>query len=245
MALKKDLVDFGLTDNEAGVYLATLELGETTIIRIAKKASIKRTTTYLAVESLREKGLINTIKKNKKTFLYGEDPRILEKKAEEKKENIKNIIPQLLSITNLIDRKPVIKYFEGKEGMKTVFKDVLEYPNSKARVWYSEDYVGTIGREFFDDYYIPERIKKKIWTLAIHPDDPATRETNKNNPKELRNSKYIQNKNFELPVEILIYGKRKVSIISLYEEISLIIESEGIHNSLKSIFDAQWDSLPD
>lgn len=245
MALKKDLIDFGLADNEAGVYLAALELGETTILRIAKKASIKRTTTYLAIESLKEKGLINTIKKNKKTFFYAEDPRILEKKAEEKKEAITKAIPQLLSITNLIDKKPVIRYFEGKEGMKEVLRDVLQYPNSKNRVWYSEDYVPTIGREFFDEHYIPERIKKKIWTLAIHPENPATRETNKNSLKELRRSKYIKDPTFELPIEILIYGDRKVGIISLYEEISLIIESEGIHKSLKSIFDVQWNSLPD
>lgn len=245
MALKKDLIDFGLADNEAGVYLAALELGETTILRIAKKAGIKRTTTYLAIESLRGKGLINTIKKNKKTFFYAEDPRILEKKAEEKKDAIKNAIPQLLSITNLIDKKPIIKYFEGKEGMKDVLRDVLEYPNNVVKVWYSEDYAKTIGQEFFDDYYIPERLKKKIWTLAIHPDNPATRETNKNNPKELRKSKYITGRVFELPIEILIYGDRKVGIISLYEEISLIIESEGIHKSLKSIFELQWDSLPD
>jgi len=245
MALKKDLIDFGLTDNEAGVYLATLELGETTILRIAKKAGIKRTTTYLAIESLKEKGLINTIKKNKKTFFYAEDPRILEKKADEKKEAITKAIPQLLSITNLIDKKPAIRYFEGKEGMKAPLLDVLNYPNREVKVWYSEDYAHTIGQEFFDKIYIPTRIKNKIWTVAIHPDSPATREVNKNNPKELRKSKYITGRVFELPVEILIYGDRKVAIISLHEEISLIIESEGIHKSLRSIFELQWDSLPD
>ena len=222
-----------------------MELGETTIIRIAKKAGIKRTTTYLAIESLKEKGLISTLKKNKKLFFYAEDPRVLERKAEEKKEAIKNAIPQLLSITNLIDKKPIIKYFEGKEGMKEVLRDVLRYPNNTNRVWYSEDYANTIGHEFFDEYYIPERLKKKIWTMAIHPDSPATRETNKNNVSQLRKSKYVTDKNFELPIELMVYGDRKVGIISLFEEVSLIIESEKIHKSLKSIFELQWASLPD
>ncbi len=245
MALKKNLTDFGLTDNEASAYLATLELGETTIIRIAKKAGIKRTTTYLAVESLKEKGLVSTLKKNKKLFFYAEDPRVLERKAEEKKEAIKNAIPQLLSITNLIDKKPIIKYFEGKEGMKEVLRDVLRYPNNTNRVWYSEDYAKTIGQEFFDKYYIPERLKKKIWTKSIHPDSPSIRESTKYNIKELRTSKYVTDKSFELPIEIMAYGDRKVGIISLYEEVSLIIESEKIYKSLKSIFELQWNSLPD
>ena len=49
-----ELEKTGLTENEAKVYLAALELGETTVIRLAKKAGIKRPTTYLVVDSLKD-----------------------------------------------------------------------------------------------------------------------------------------------------------------------------------------------
>ena len=40
--LQKDLLEAGLSENEAGIYLAALELGETTVSRLSKKAGIKR-----------------------------------------------------------------------------------------------------------------------------------------------------------------------------------------------------------
>ena len=61
--LHKQLQDAGLNETEAKIYLATLELGETNVGRIADKSGIKRTTIYLSLENLIKKGLISMIKK--------------------------------------------------------------------------------------------------------------------------------------------------------------------------------------
>ena len=51
------LQDAGLSETEAKIYLAALELGQTSVSRIARKSGIKRTTIYLSLENLMEKGL--------------------------------------------------------------------------------------------------------------------------------------------------------------------------------------------
>ena len=47
--LAKILIDLGLTENEAKVYVAALSLGPATILKIAQAAAIKRTTVYFVV----------------------------------------------------------------------------------------------------------------------------------------------------------------------------------------------------
>ena len=53
--LVKILENLGLSDNEARVYLASLSLGSTTIMKIAQTAEIKRTTVYSVIDSLKQK----------------------------------------------------------------------------------------------------------------------------------------------------------------------------------------------
>lgn len=232
----------GLTENEAKVYLAALELGETTVIRLAKKASIKRPTTYLVVDSLKDKRLMHIVRKGKKAFFYAEDPRKISELLKEKEQAIHRIMPELLAFTNLIDRKPKIQYFEGKEAYREVFNDILKYPNSELLTSFSEKFFNYDN--FFVDYFIPQRKEKRIWDRALFPDNPETREIATNDQIYLRQSKLIPSEKFKMEIEMIIYGRNKIGLVSYDEEISVIIESQKIHNSLKSLFEVIWQMTP-
>lgn len=244
-SITKKLIDFGLNKKEVDVYLSALELGETNIQRISKKSGVKRTTVYDVISSLKEKGLISETTKNKRTVYYAEDPRTLEKSMEEKMEKLKNIMPELLSITNLIDKKPKIKYFEGLEGIKNIYKDTLNYPNQELLAWTPEEAATDFDEAFFDDYYLPQRIKKNIWVRGIWNDKPRIKKYIALNEKQLRKTKITPKESFiDLEVEINLYAKNKIAIMSFEEKIGLIIESQKIFNTLKSIFEMNWNSLP-
>ena len=151
MSLLNELKEAGLSINEAKVYLASLELGESTIVRISQKSKVKRATVYLAIDSLKEQGLISFTKRKNKTLFFAEDPRKLQEKIEEKKEKIAKIMPELLSFSNLIDKKPKIKYFEGREPVKEIFRDLLNYPNQELIGWFP-DQSYWLGDDFFSDF---------------------------------------------------------------------------------------------
>lgn len=243
---EQDLISAGLSEREAKVYLAALELGETTVDRIAKKSGVKRTTVYLEVESLKTKGLLSTINKGKKAYLFAEDPRILERKLEEKKEALQKSLPGILALANFIDKKPQIRFFESKEGVKEVLKDILRYPNAIVFSWISEDYVRYFNEDFFINYFIPGRVKNRIGAQTIAPENKFIREViGKTAEGSIRKVRFVPSENFNLSIEMHIYGKNKVGILSCAEEIGLIIESQKIHDSLKSIFEAQWAGLPE
>ena len=92
----------GLTKGEIKVYLALIELGESSSGAIIIKAKVSRSKVYEVLEKLKEKGLVSeVIKENIKYFQAGNPKVILEyikKKKEELKEqeeDFKKILPNL------------------------------------------------------------------------------------------------------------------------------------------------------
>ncbi|MFA5993633.1 MAG: hypothetical protein WC823_01590 [Parcubacteria group bacterium] len=161
---------------------------------------------------------------------------------EERKKAIDRLMPQLLSITNLMDKKPKITFYESTEGLKDVLRDTLRYPGKEMLAWVSEEAFHTLDQEFLD-YYVPERVSKKIFVRAIAPDTPEIRGYKAVEEKSLRKTKIVDVALFPIKVEIDLYGHNKIGVMAWEEKIGLIIESEKIYVTLKSIFEMNWNAL--
>jgi len=243
--LKKDLEVIGLDEAEASAYLALLELDEASIAQIAGKAKLKRPTTYLIVEALKEKGLVSMVKRKKKTLFLAEDPRKILDMLEERKQKMNRIMPELLSFANALDKKPGIRYFEGQEGIKTVYRDTLNFPEQEFQAFFSEVFLKHFDEKFFTEFYYDQRLQKRIFVRAILPDNADTRQLVAQDQAQLRKSKLAPVGMFHMNIEINTYGKDKVGIISFEEDFALIIESKKIHDSLKNLFELVWNLLPE
>ncbi|MDD2935124.1 MAG: helix-turn-helix domain-containing protein [Candidatus Pacebacteria bacterium] len=241
--LNKQLEKIGLNPKEADVYLACLELTEATVGEIAKKSGVKRTTVYDIIDSLKEKSLVSSITKNKKLYYYAESPKKLENTLEEKKKILENMMPELMSVANAIDKKPKIRYFEGIEGMRDVFRDTLNYPDQEILSWFPKKTGMDLGENFFYKEYIPKRMKKKIWVRAIAPETEEMKKYKENDDKHLRQTRLISPDKFNSEINIELYGGEKVMIVGFEEEIGIMIESKKIYTALKSMFEIMWSGL--
>jgi sugar-specific transcriptional regulator TrmB len=239
----EELINAGLSENEAKVYLAALELGETSVYRLAKKSGVKRTTTYLAVESLKEKGLISAFSKNGVTICYAESPKKLTHVLEEKKKALDRIMPELLAFNNLIDRKPKIRYFEGAEAYKEVFNDVLRHSDMEMLGTFNEKFWDY--EKYFTAHFMPERKKKNIQARMLFRDSQSLRNIAQEMNNYLSKTKLVPGDKFEIEIEMVVYGKNKVGFVSYDEEIAIIIESQKIHDTQKGFFETIWSLLPD
>ncbi len=240
---KKELQQLNFDEKEADVYLALLELGEANIEQIAKKSGIKRTTVYHVIESLKEKGYIEMSKVGKKTLYYALNPKKIGETLEEKKLVFEKIMPGLLSITNDIEKKPKIRYFEGKEGIREIYKDTLRYHGQETLVWTTEDVLEYFDVEWLWSYYVVKRVENKIWQRTIAPDIDYAQELGESDEKHLRKMRFCSKEQFPMYVDITLYGGRYVGIMSFKDGLGLIIESEGIYKTLKSIFEMNWMML--
>lgn len=238
--LSKDLEKIGLNQNEAKVYLAALELGEANVGQLAKKSGVIRTTVYGIIPQLKEKGLLSSSIIKKKVVYIAENPTKLKDDLREKQHSLDKMLPELLSITNKIDNKPTIRFFEGVGGMKDVYQDTLQYPDQELLTWVPKQSVDVFDVAYLTEYYVPKRLEKRIWVRALAPDDSEMKWFKEHDEKSLRKTRLVDPNLFPFSVEINLYGKNKVGIVAFEEKIGVIIESEKIFNTLKSIFEMGW-----
>ncbi|MFH1030306.1 MAG: helix-turn-helix domain-containing protein [bacterium] len=239
----KDLTKLGLNEKEAKIYLASLELGETFIQRISKKSGVNRTSAYHVIARLKEKGLMRNIVKRKKTYYYAEDPRKIKEELNEKIKKMESILPELLSIATAIDKKPKVRFYEGDTGIEEIYKEILSYEGEECLVWASEVGHFAMYKDFFNEYFIPERIRRKIWIRMIMPGDEDGKKYKARETNEFRATRLINPTRFPIKSSVNIFGKNKISIVPFNEKIGLIIESEKIYMTIKSIFEMNWEAL--
>jgi sugar-specific transcriptional regulator TrmB len=244
MELKNYLIQLGLDGRKADVYLATLELGSGTVIEIAKKAKIKRTTCYDILLNLIDMGYVSGTAKGKRRLFIGEDPEKIKKDLRKKESLISEILPMLRSIHNIKGVKPKIRYYEGILGLKEVYDDTLKFKN-EILAFASEDVLPVLGKSWADEY-IKNRVKKEIRYRAILKGTDVIK-TNyvSQDIAHLRSSKLIDPAKYPFSIEINIYGFSKVAMVSPKESTAVIIESTEIHNTMKFIFNLCWDNLPE
>jgi HTH-type transcriptional regulator, sugar sensing transcriptional regulator len=242
MLLQK-LIDVGLDEKEAKVYVALLELGEANVAEISKKAQIKRSTVYDMLELLKEKGLLSQTRLKKRPIYYAENPKKILDDLEIKKRSMEEAMPELTSIMNLLDKKPKMRYFEGIDAVKEIFEDTLRHPDSEILTWFPYPYLN-LGGEYFQKRFDPERLRKKIWMKALAPDKPENRNLAKRMSQFLVTTRFVSGKAFsEFDIEIKIYGKSKIGIISYQENLGIIIESKKIFDGFKAIFEGMWNGV--
>jgi hypothetical protein len=86
---------------------------------------------------------------------------------------------------------------------------------------------------------VPERLRQGV--RAILPQNEAIQKhVVSKNVQQLRQTKLLDKDKFKLRMEMNIYGRNKVSIISFKEEFAIIIESQIIRDSMKTIFELLW-----
>ncbi len=235
----------GLDEKESVAYMALLELGEATMSELVKKSGLKRSTLYFIVEALHKKRLVGIVKKGKKTVYSAEDPKRLLEQADENRRNLEYAMPELLSVANNIVKKPKVRFFEGEEGIKEVYRDMLRHPDQKMYAWVSESMITGFDSAFITDYYIPKRLEKKIWAEVIASDTSVGKDFKSKDLETLRKTKLLNESQFPLSIEISLYGKDRIGFMSIEDKLGLIVESKPIADTLKSIFKAQWESLGD
>ncbi len=240
--IKKSLISIGFSEKEIEVYLALLELGKGTVTQIARKAGINRPTAYHVLASLELKKLVRTSGKEPKQEYTAESPENIEKILEEKiseytsqLKQAKIIIPELVSIHNK-DNRPKIKFYEGKDGLQTVYEDTLSSTEEILAYASVEDIQPTLPH-YFPEYY-KRRAKKGIPIRAIFPDSPDARERASLDKEEMRQSLIVPN-TYGFHPEINIYDN-KVMIASWREKLGIIIESAEIADAMKKIYELAW-----
>ena len=243
--LGNSLEYLGFKPKEAEIYLALLELGEASIIQIAKKAGIKLTTVYNILRDFVNRGLITSAVRKTRKVYFIEDPRSLKSDLREKENAIDKLMPELLAIQNILPSKPRITFYEGVGGMKELYQDTLNsLKEGDTILSYTglSDFSKLMPQEY-NEYYIKERVKKKIRIKIIASPSPTAEEWQKSAGSELREIRIVHDMPFRFDADTEIYAN-KVALISYRENfLGVIIESKEISQMQRSAFELMWNLL--
>lgn len=244
-SLEKKLKEIGLEYKEIQVYLATLELGESLVSEIAKKAQVERVNSYYILEQLKNKGLISQSWRDAKKVFIATHPNHLVSLAEHQLSTANDLQSELLSIYNTIDYKPRIQYFEGEQGLASILDDILvtclSLPPEKREIleFISPDSaIEMMKNEQLK--FVEDRIKNKIYLRWIAPDTEFSRTFLKDIESAYRELRLVDPAKFPLTTEIDIYGDKMALFGSKEHPLGVIIEHKEMVETQRQIFELAW-----
>lgn len=243
--LKEQLIQSGLTEKQATIYLACLELGPAVIAQIAHKSNLNRATVYEVIEELITKRLISISIKGKRKTYVAETPETIKVQLKEKLQKFDTILPELLTLTQKGVKKPTVKYYEGIEGIKRTFTESLNAKDDTIIGFSGIEAVVSQSKaleQFWEEEYIPKRIANKKQVKLIFPDNKTSRKYHAKDQEQLRESKFVPSTYYNFECEIYAYDD--VLVMNSYspgEEFSLTLESKPIVNTLRMIWQLCWN----
>lgn len=239
--LENLLHSLGLMLDESKVYLAALELGEATMQELATKSGVPRTSIYNFMKGMVKKRLMATGKRKRRTIYSAIHPNILIELEKGRMAELQRLLPELLAVHNSSKSKPRVSFYEDVEGIKEILFDMLK-EGKEVNAWSDFDAMAASFGDYYFDVFPAERAKKGILSRNIVLDTPKAREFAKKDNRYLRDTKLIKSK--DLKTEINIYGN-KVALNSYGSNppFALLIEDANIAQTLRTIWEQQWNNL--
>ena len=176
--------------------------------------------------------------------MIASEPERLKQNITAKERLLKEILPELKSLNNIGNIKPNIRYYEGRDGLRQIYKDTLTAKN-KLTLWISpiQSMLDTIGEDFLNKY-VEERTRLGIWVNSVYVTaqrvndykylDPTTFE------KTLRRIRFTS-PDINIQNTMCIYDNKVAIISSRKEGFGFIMESEDYAKTMQVFHNLLWN----
>lgn len=228
---KKILEKAGFSKGEIEVYLMLLKCGNSKVSAIAQFTGLHRTNIYDILEKLLEKGIVSyVIENDTKIFSAASANKILDY-LNERSEEVKSIIPDLDRFSNYNSGQSVVEIFKGKEGLKTVLRDIIH--EKKPYCVFEEN--GTIERVLPNFY--PQF--NKLLSFEKIPVMVLTNEISSVSKRSLMQIRKLP-KFVSFPSATAIYGDKVVIFVWDEPYYAFMIRSKSVAKSYQNFFESLW-----
>lgn len=237
---KELLIQSGLSEIQAKIYLYLIEHGQKTPSEIAEGISENRTTVYSALEKLESSDIISKKDRGKISAYVPNHPSVLESLSEKRLRqmarqvrNLESNLPSLINFYNEHQNEPGVQTFYGNEGVKMIWDKVIA---TKAPFFFVRSRHDEIADRDALESFKQARIK-----AGINSEDITPSEFVKNKNKEMK-EKYLLTRTllppdeYDSPVEIDIFGDNVAFINFNKNGMSTLIESPEIADAMRQFF---------
>lgn len=241
-----DLINLGLTEGEAKVYVALLQTGSSTVGPIVKASSVASSNIYEILERLIEKGIVSFVIKSKTKYFQAAPPTnigdyINKRKAELDRETelFQAILPDLKKIT--AEQSNYAEVFVGIKGLRTAYEKLLYGAKRGSTLQFlyhpPPGKISEFADSFYLKYYDASMLHLGLKTIGICP--TSYRKSRYAKESVLANMRYVD---FPIPMNIDILGD-KVLVTSWGDSkttVGILIETPRIADQFRKYFYAMW-----
>jgi HTH-type transcriptional regulator, sugar sensing transcriptional regulator len=248
--LEQALQSAGLSEKEAKVYLAALELGSAGAVQIARKSGINRATTYLIAENLMLRGLMSSVEQDGHRLFMSEPPAQLLARVDketstihERREALAAALPELEALVKAGGTpRPSVRYYEGLQGLDAM-REIM-YRNRRFEILNAVNMNvphETLPRENLEAHRKKMKLYDVRGRMLYTCSDSLEEELFPNPPVVgLWGRRRLPHDRFPFQGEVVIFGDH-VAFISYAGRISgALIEHAHFALSMKTIFELAW-----
>jgi sugar-specific transcriptional regulator TrmB len=238
---------FGLSTYEAGIYTALVSNGPSHVANIGKYTHTPRTAVYPPLKSLLKKGLISESVFGKRKYYSAIPAENLRSMFEEKRNSLENVLLELGRSTQLSSKeaKLDVTFYPGAQGIKAA--GLIFMNETKDKVWHSFENLSrvtdSVGFEF-ENFYIEERVKRKIRSkviLSMDEESPAVRKILKEDESQLRETIILSPSEYPFETTIAVTKGLILLINPNQNQFALLIRNQFLASTFLNIHRFIWD----
>lgn len=238
--LKAALMSFGFDDKEAVIYLAGLEKHSASILDIARRTGLARTTIYPIIENLCRRGYFRLKKIQGRQQYVAEEPGTFLHKLEERQRTFNAILPMLDALRSTAREKIGVTMYEGTDGFKQFWQRLFQSGIKE----YCLLTTGVQLLEYVKEPYIvkriiAERIKRGIKSRQLTPENRETKRFAAKDAVELRETRFLAH-DVALPASIILFGNDAAFITTRKENSVILVTSGDCAVTLRTMFELLW-----
>ncbi|HUQ85750.1 MAG TPA: helix-turn-helix domain-containing protein [Candidatus Limnocylindrales bacterium] len=243
------LVNLGLEEVEAEIYLFLLEHGSRTPLVLSRETNIDRSKIYRYVEKLTQKKLIEESNTKWGKKLHAASPKNIELLIQEKEDALKSqkelmpgLIEGLSNTPNFQQREFEVKHYRGQDGLKQMLWNQLSA--KKEILAFSYKNKNDIAGKTFAEKIRSEQVERKIMLYEVEneTDQGDLWYTDVPNWGKFYKSRYIEPKVLDIKHYTAIFNNT-VSISNWLdgEEVGLEIINSTYAQMQKQVFWKFWE----
>ncbi|MBR3368566.1 winged helix-turn-helix transcriptional regulator [Candidatus Saccharibacteria bacterium] len=233
------LIQAGLSEIQAKIYLYLIENGQKTPAEIAEDIGENRTTVYSALEKLEKSEIVSKKYKGKISAYIPNHPAALESLAEKRlrqmarqARNLEGNLPSLINFYNEHQSEPGVQTFYGDEGVEIIRHKIIA---EKQPFYYIRSRWDEIANKEYLERFKKAQMEAKIPTESITPSEFTPR-TRKKATEQLVTRTLLPPGEYDSPVQISIFGDNVTFINYSKGGMSTIIESPEIADAMRQFY---------
>ncbi|MDO9231553.1 MAG: helix-turn-helix domain-containing protein [bacterium] len=246
MKYQESLRKLGLKNQEAEIYLACLKLGKSKISELAKEVDIPRTSIYIYVKNLLNKGYLKKAKKDTVEYFSAINPSVIQEEWQRKIDSFGTMVPSLEKMLDIKNKRSSVEYFDTAEGLRKLYETmlVMKYKTPAFLIESEEalaDSLEKLGNDF-NHRWQKKFLEKGVITqgiitekmLEIFNNIPKkTKEIAMQRPATVR---VIDNQQFPFSINLYLLYPDLSFILVPQENFIVMIKNKNIYQSLSTFF---------